>query len=128
MVLWLCCEAYTYTPMSNSDNSDHSLRSKGLVDPATPEASKVVNQRKAAAKWTAEEERALVTYLQQHTAGAGDGVNFSKTTFAAASQQLKKDFPHQKGGEKTSSTCHSKWTRVSPLIYAKVISTSDPIL
>ena len=114
--------------MSNSDNSDHSLRSKGSVDPATPEASKVVNQRKAAAKWTAEEERALVTYLQQHTAGAGDGVNFSKTTFAAASQQLKKDFPHQKGGEKTSSTCHSKWTRVSPLIYVKVISTSDPIL
>ena len=64
--------------MLNSDNSDHLLRSKGLVDPATPEASKVVNQWKAAAKWMAEEERALVTYLQQHTAGAGDALTFRR--------------------------------------------------
>ena len=114
--------------MSNSDNSDHSLRSKGLVDPATSEASRRVNQQKAAAKWTAEEKRALVTYLQQHAAGTGDGINFLKIMFAGASQQLKKDFPHQKGGEKTASTCHFKWTRVSALIYVKVISPSDPIL
>ncbi|KIM66619.1 hypothetical protein SCLCIDRAFT_21768 [Scleroderma citrinum Foug A] len=98
--------------MLNSDNSDHSLRSKGLVDPISPEASKRVNQQKAAAIWVAEEEQALVLYLQQHIAAAGDGVNFSKKTFSGASQHLKEKFPEQRGGEKMATTCHTKWTRL----------------
>ncbi|KAI6095065.1 hypothetical protein F5141DRAFT_1222585 [Pisolithus sp. B1] len=70
---------------------------------------------KVLAKWMEEEEHALVLYLQEHTPVAGDGFNFSKKDFNNACQHLKERFPNQHGGEKTSSTCLSKWTSVHNL-------------
>ena len=70
--------------------------------------------------WEPEEEEALVTYLHTQAASAGDGVNFTVKTFTSASQKLLVDFPAYRGGEKTASSCRSKWIRVSllSLIYA----------
>ncbi|KAI6097341.1 hypothetical protein EDD16DRAFT_1443841, partial [Pisolithus croceorrhizus] len=68
------------------------------------------NPRKVLAKWTEEEGCALVLYLQENAAVAGDGLNFPKKYFNSASQHLKKKFPNQHGGEKTDSMCSSKWT------------------
>lgn len=108
--------------MSSSDQSDRSLRSKGSVpDTASLGTSKKVSNRKVAAIWEPEEEEALVTYLHTQAASAGDGVNFTAKTFTSASQKLLVDFPAYRGGEKTASSCRSKWIRVSflSLIYAK---------
>jgi len=68
---------------SSSGHSNHSLRSKGAPEPIDLITSEKATRRKAAARWEAEEEYALVLYLEQQIAAAGDGVNFAKKHFAS---------------------------------------------
>ncbi|KAI6108123.1 hypothetical protein F5141DRAFT_1005314 [Pisolithus sp. B1] len=78
------------------------------------------NPRKIPAKWTEEEECALVLFLQENAAAAGDGLNFSKRYFNSASQHLKDKFPNQCGGKKTGNTCSPKWTSLKEEYFAVV--------
>jgi len=81
--------------------------------------------RKARANWTDAKERAFVLYLQQHAATAGDGLNFPKRTFTSVAQHLQERFLEQTGGEKTSTACHTKWTKVHTISYLCVIYSSN---
>ena len=62
------------------------------------------------ALWTTTDEDELITFLVEHKAAAGDGGNFKKTTWTAASEHLKQFT--MKGGVKTAEACKSKWSRV----------------
>ena len=95
--------------MSSASDSDRSLCSKGAV---APTAAEKTNHRKVPVIWSDDEERALVLYLQEQAAGAGDGLNFLKKYFQGAAQHLTENFLMQRGGEKNASTCHTKWTNV----------------
>ncbi|KAI6015800.1 hypothetical protein PISMIDRAFT_43950, partial [Pisolithus microcarpus 441] len=101
----------------SSVQSNHSLHSQGPADLSDVEKS---NPRKIPAKWTEEEEHALVLFLQANAAAAGDGLNFSKRYFNSTSQHLKDKFPNQRGGEKTGNMCSSKWTSLQEEYFAVV--------
>ncbi|KAI6039433.1 hypothetical protein EDC04DRAFT_2895228 [Pisolithus marmoratus] len=61
------------------------------------------------AKWSEDEEQALVIFLQEQAPAASNGVNFSKKHFDNAAQHLQEKFLNQHGGEKTGTACSSKW-------------------
>ncbi|KIM55485.1 hypothetical protein SCLCIDRAFT_134636, partial [Scleroderma citrinum Foug A] len=94
--------------------------SKGTADPIDKPSSEKVTWRKAPAWWTAEEEHVFVLYLEQQAAAARDGANFTKKHFIGTAQHLKDTIPVQQGGEKTFSTCHSKWTHLKENYYTVV--------
>lgn len=95
---------------SSSTGSKHSLRSKGPVQEVAE--CDAIPHRKLPAKWTEEEDAALVEYLRLHV--PGDGTNFKKTTWKSAADHLKEKFPQpQQGGEKTQSSCQTRWSKVS---------------
>ncbi|KAI6011535.1 hypothetical protein PISMIDRAFT_111880 [Pisolithus microcarpus 441] len=102
---------------SLSVQSNHSLCSQGPTDISNVEKS---NPRKVPAKWTEGEEHVLVLFLQEHTPAAGNGLSFSKKHFNNVCQHLKEKFLNQHSGEKTSSTCLSKWTSLKEEYFAVI--------
>lgn len=103
-------------PRSNSSStgSGHSLRSKGPVEAS----NSATTRRKQAAKWTTDEDTALIEYLRLHI--PGDGTNFKKQTWHGAAAHLKERFPEQLGGEKTQSSCQTRWTKLKSSYHAVV--------
>ncbi|KAF8816147.1 hypothetical protein BYT27DRAFT_7221677 [Phlegmacium glaucopus] len=61
----------------------------------------------AGAVWTAAEETALVNFLEDNKAEAGDGGNFKTTTFQWAVSQIAP--LHERGLVKTVKSTHTKW-------------------
>ncbi|KDQ55056.1 hypothetical protein JAAARDRAFT_195937 [Jaapia argillacea MUCL 33604] len=92
-----------------SDSSGTSKRSLHSGGPAPETSTNTSKACKPAAIWTQAEETALITYLAEHLSKAGDGVNFKTATYNGAVSILKEKFHEQRGGEKTSSTCKTKW-------------------
>ena len=125
---WLSSSLLSSLIMSQSSgHSDCSLWSKGNVISVDVVLTEKATQRKAAAHWE-EEECALVLYLEDHSAAAGDGANFSKKHFIGVAQHLKDKFLLQWGGEKTASACHTKWGSISVISYLCTIwGTTDEI-
>lgn len=66
------------------------------------------------ASWSIADETALILFLIEHKAEAGDGFNFKTTTFNAAS--LIVDAMRTKGATKTSRVCKNKWTQVCYMV------------
>src|SRR5271170_133672 len=64
-----------------------------------------------AATWTDADESALLAFLLDHKAEAGDGANFKQTTWNEAAIKLG-ERPY-KGGAKTANSCKNKWAKVS---------------
>lgn len=62
------------------------------------------------AQWNDAEVDALVDYLHDHKAEAGDGGNFKASTFNAAAAHIKPYLLH--GPMKTGKMCRGKWTTV----------------
>ena len=62
------------------------------------------------AVWTPEDETALINFLVQHKAEAGDDANFQTAIWNAAAQEMIKHTA--KGGAKTAEACKTKWARV----------------
>ena len=104
--------------MSSPSSSDHSLRSKGVVDLVEFNAAlNTKKNRKKAAHWTEEQESALLDVLLDHLPSMGDG-NFKKQTYVAAAAYLQERFPcGNQEGEKTADTCERKFKAVSNLPY-----------
>jgi hypothetical protein len=84
------------------------------VSPATTSKSKRKAKSAGRAHWTDKDVRNLLDFLMEHKAKAGDGANFTKTTWQAAAAELGK-IPPEKGAPKTPDSCKSKWTKVSSL-------------
>jgi hypothetical protein len=63
------------------------------------------------AYWTEDKTKALLAYLVDHKAEAGEGVNFQKKTYNGAAESLAA--MRVKGGEKTGDACKRKWKHVS---------------
>ncbi|KAG1759426.1 hypothetical protein EDD22DRAFT_738670, partial [Suillus occidentalis] len=68
--------------------------------------------RKVPAYWTQDEEATLLQYLLSHKAEAGDTASFQKTTWHGAATHINAAFPNQRGGEKTTGVCKTKWTNL----------------
>ena len=62
------------------------------------------------ALWTAAEEQALVEFIVDHKAEAGDGGNFKQATFQQAALHLAP--LHQRGTAKAAKTCSNKYSAV----------------
>ncbi|TFK23132.1 hypothetical protein FA15DRAFT_571423, partial [Coprinopsis marcescibilis] len=60
------------------------------------------------AVWTEPEEDALLKFLVEHQAEAGDGGNFKKATFENSAASIA--HLHQRGAVKTYKTCQNKWS------------------
>lgn len=60
--------------------------------------------------WTIEDETALIDFLAERKAEAGDGANFKGAVWGAAAQEMAKHTT--KGGVKTADACKTKWGRV----------------
>ena len=63
------------------------------------------------AQWNDQEVTALVDYLHEHRAEAGDGGSFKGSTFNAAATQLVPFLTS--GPKKTGTMCKTKWLSVS---------------
>jgi hypothetical protein len=69
--------------------------------------------RKPASVWTAAEEIALLDYLNEHLAEAGDGANFKKATFTQAAIHIAPLLKH--GPEKDFKACQNKWSALKKI-------------
>jgi len=63
------------------------------------------------ATWTDAQESALLAFLLEHKAEAGDGANFKTATWNEAAAMLEK-MPYT-GKSKTGTSCKTKWSKVS---------------
>lgn len=61
--------------------------------------------------WTLAEEAALLDFLVENKAEAGDGGNFKQATFQRAVESIKPLF--KRGAAKTVKSCQNKWAAVS---------------
>lgn len=98
----------------NSHNSQHYvyMATQSKQD-ATDSNSGFEHNRKAQkdrAQWTLEDETALVTCLLKHKSEGGDGANFKPSVWSQVAEEMKQH--KTKGGDKTSDSCKSKWSRV----------------
>jgi len=66
--------------------------------------------------WTLAEETALVDFLVDNKAEAGDGGNFKKATFQRAMTSIA--HLHERGAPKTVKSCQNKWASVSFQIFS----------
>jgi hypothetical protein len=64
----------------------------------------------AKARWSDSEVNALLDYLHEHKAEAGDGGNFKANTFNGAAARIKQHL--SQGPTKTSKMCKGKWISV----------------
>jgi hypothetical protein len=71
-----------------------------------------MSQEEGKANWNDAETLALVDFLWEHRAEAGDGGTFKDTTFHAAADHIAKDWTT--GAAKTVKRCKTKWAGVSP--------------
>jgi hypothetical protein len=70
-----------------------------------------MSQEEGKANWNDAETLALVDFLWEHRAEAGDGRTFKDTTFNAAAEHIAKDW--STGATKTAKRCKTKWAAVS---------------
>ena len=62
------------------------------------------------AQWSEADEIALIEYVAEHKAEAGDGMKFKSSFWSGAAKEM---VSHSAlGGVKTSQGCSSKWDRV----------------
>ena len=60
--------------------------------------------------WSKDDVEALIDFLVEHKAEAGDGGNFKAVVWTAVAQEMGKRT--SKGAKKTAAKCKSKWERV----------------
>lgn len=63
------------------------------------------------AYWVSGEEVALINFLYDHIAEAGDNGSFKKTTFVSAAAHIAPFW--QRGARKTAKMCQNKYSAVS---------------
>ena len=67
-----------------------------------------------AAHWTPKEELALIEFLIENKAKAGDGCNFKAATFQKVTKAIAPLLHH--GAVKTAKACGNKYCAVSPTL------------
>jgi Myb/SANT-like DNA-binding domain len=77
-----------------------------------PKVERNIKVSKERAHWTSEDETALVACLLKHKLQGvkGDGANFKNVTWNQVAKEMNEI--KTKGGEKTVSSCTTKWARV----------------
>jgi len=63
--------------------------------------------------WNLPEEKAMIDYLVEHKASAGDGFTFKDATWTKVAEHLQP--LRTEGGVKTGKKCKEKWGRVSTI-------------
>jgi hypothetical protein len=93
------------TSVANMQTRNSSpLQAPESPPPGPPEAS-------GKAQWSEADEIALIEYITEHKAEAGDGMKFKTSFWSGAAKEM---VSHSSlGGVKTSQGCSSKWDRVS---------------
>jgi hypothetical protein len=100
------------------------MSSVNLSELPTLAATAATNVSKGAnhAYWSLDDEAALIKFLTQCKAEAGDGRNFPKKIWNAAAVEMAKQ-PNFRGGLKMPSSCSFKWNRVCIMFTTYTIFT-----
>ncbi|RDB28093.1 hypothetical protein Hypma_001544 [Hypsizygus marmoreus] len=69
-----------------------------------------MSSKKTPASWTAADETALIDFLCDNRASAGDGMSFKLVIWNAATDHLVRFTT--KGGRKDASSCKNKWSKM----------------
>lgn len=85
--------------------------SEALPPPLPPEAA-------GKAQWTEADEIALIDYIMEHKAEAGDAMKFKSSFWSGAAKEMLLHSAF--GGVKTPQGCSSKWDRVRSKLYFSV--------
>jgi hypothetical protein len=73
--------------------------------------SSSVNSNEPPVKWSVDDEKAMIQYLVDNKALAGDGTNYKDTVWNGVAALLETQ--RTEGGVKTAKKCREKWGRVS---------------
>jgi hypothetical protein len=102
---------------ASSVGSTRSLCSCGSPTMGDMDSQDNASSRKATTHWELEEERELISFLVTHKSEAGDTMNFKSSVFSDAAIHLNRMYPAQKCAPKSQSSCKTKWSNVSVIIY-----------
>jgi hypothetical protein len=97
----------------NPNQQEASPNPQKAIKPMASKPAKVDGDQRAS--WSIEDEDALIQFLVEHRAEAGNGFNFKTKTFNAAS--IVVNAMRTKGGTKTWRVCKNKWTQVCSVCY-----------
>jgi len=100
-----------------SVGSTCSLCSRGLPTMGDMDSQDNASSCKAATHWELEEERELISFLATCKSEAGDTMSFKSSVFSDAAIHLNRMYPAQKRAPKSQSSCKTKWSNVSVIIY-----------
>ena len=84
------------------------MQTRNSSPPQAPEAP--LPEVSVKAQWSEADEIALIEYIAEHKAEAGDGMKFKASFWSGAAKQMVSH--SASGGVKTSQGCSSKWDRV----------------
>jgi len=86
--------------------TDHLMQTRTSSPPQAPPPP----EASAKAQWSEADEIALIEYIAEHKAEAGDGMKFKASFWTGAAKEMLSHCAV--GGLKTSPACSSKWDRV----------------
>jgi|ERR1700722_3185400 len=87
---------------------------------------KVKSSKRRSAAWQDSDVRALLNFLLEHKAEAGDGANFKPAIWNKAATMFS-SIPHNIGGPKTANSCKNKWAKVCSDSNLSYLLTEIPI-
>jgi hypothetical protein len=88
--------------------------------PPQPTQAPPPSEAPAKAQWFEADEIALIEYITEHRAEAGDGMKFKTAFWTGAAKEM---LAHSSlGGRKTALGCSSKWDRVRTNLFQAIYS------
>ena len=88
--------------------TDHLMQTRRSSPPQAPPPPQA--EASAKAQWSKADEIALIEYITEHKAEAGDGTKFKPSFWTGTAKEMLSHCAL--GGVKTSQACSSKWDRV----------------
>ena len=85
------------------------MQTRNSSPPQAPEAPSLP-ETSGKAQWSEDDEIALIEYIAERKAEAGDGMKFKASFWSGAAKEMV--LHSSLGGVKTSQGCSSKWDRV----------------
>jgi hypothetical protein len=96
---------HTFPPVANL-----VMQTRNSSPPQPPEGPPAPLEPSGKAQWSEADEIALIEYITDHRAEAGDGMKFKASFWTGAAKEM---LAHSNsGGTKTPAGCSSKWDRV----------------
>ena len=125
-----CTTTLPSLPTANGKKKTKKGKEKAVVVNSTPPTGREQLPSPEAAHmtchWTPEDESALIAFLVDHKAEAGDGMNFKTSTWKAAVAEMEKH--RAKGATKGHLACKNKYAQVCQFLLPGALTLDVLIL